>query len=688
MLCNTIAVALVTVALNAHAQRWHAVALPLYRGLPEVSIDLGYPGSYVPAANSPIELHARATEPFDGAIGFRFAVDRAFTKESAVIARAKIARGGTWTFGTTAQLAFPGTASDREVVIEWRDRTNRVMARRHVGAPKWSRSTRPLRIGGTAPQIYLDDEAVVIQPADLASDAQWYAGFSAVVTPVDVWLDLRLAVREAIFHSGAPLDFFGVPRDGQHFATIDDALIPVRFTPGAGDVDVPLLLRKSGVASLTAPMSWRAVDGAEIIGASERPYIVTTAAASFAASEDAFREPLPAASPVIRLPGARMFLPDSATELAGVYLSHTPVLPPLLAALVIAPFLWLRLKKSADLRLAAIALITAAALLGSRSAFHAAHEVVVTERWRVVQPNIALHTLSELEYGDTPLRASLVETTDVRTLIGRRIHNDTEDTEVRTSNTLAGHGSLEIERPWHSSDRLRVRREIGTPADVHVRSMSNRQLVFDYRVSIRPQRVFAIWTFGGSRYGGEVAVDRASGRATIAAGTLHSDSFESIEDGAQTILLHRDAESVRVVFREVDGSDRRFVEWEGAAGRRSSFIPYSLTAVRKPHNDRTSIMTYRLPSDPWPAKGRITAWPSFGSMIDGNVEVIGEHGTLVLKTSNVHFDGGRALSEAPLQELMRVARPGELVQLRFKAQDDAQRDEPIEMKLRIERKSS
>ncbi|HET7712624.1 MAG TPA: hypothetical protein VFL80_11895, partial [Thermoanaerobaculia bacterium] len=144
----TFALLVCPVAAGADPVRWSAVATPPRSSLPAVSVVLGEPG-YISTRNSPIELRAiGGSSPFDGYIGFHFEVAGKKTVDVPVVARAVLRPGQAWSFATWAQVrevAWQKSALDRELVIEWRDRSMRVIARRSTGTPPWN-DPRPLRV--------------------------------------------------------------------------------------------------------------------------------------------------------------------------------------------------------------------------------------------------------------------------------------------------------------------------------------------------------------------------------------------------------------------------------------------------------------------------------------------------------------------------------------------------------------
>src|SRR5258705_312737 len=103
----------------------------------------------------------------------------------------------------------------------------------------------PLRIAG--PATALGREAHVEEPNALSDRAQWYAGFSDVVTPLDVWIDLPKRIRQAILGSGIYVVFHGLPRSNQHLDELDRALLPITFDARPGSYQASWPYPTSGI---------------------------------------------------------------------------------------------------------------------------------------------------------------------------------------------------------------------------------------------------------------------------------------------------------------------------------------------------------------------------------------------------------------------------------------------------------
>src|ERR1051326_1663959 len=154
---------------TASADVWR-VSIRGPHGLPDVDVAAGYDGKYVPGENTPMAMQARASaQPFDGYIGYRFVEGRRVV-DTPVIARAQIAVKSEWSFQTYEQTSHTAAAMDRELVIEWRDRSMTPIASRRPAVPPWT-NARPLRIAGAhealSPRTINGSDAILIRAGDL-----------------------------------------------------------------------------------------------------------------------------------------------------------------------------------------------------------------------------------------------------------------------------------------------------------------------------------------------------------------------------------------------------------------------------------------------------------------------------------------------------------------------------------------
>lgn len=610
-----------------------------------MEVDLGYPGPYVSTSSSPIELRVRgATMPFDGYIGYRFRVGRDATLDTPVASRAIIPAGGSWTFRTTAQLVASRDESalmNRELVVEWRNRSAALVSSRSVGRPPWS-AGRPLRIVGSrepgAAQTCLGQQAVLLSPAELRDDAQWFAGFSSIVVPLDVWLDLPAATREAAFHSGVHVVFFGMPREGQGLSKIDEALLPVRFTPGPG---------------------WTPAPDADYAGPKVRPYLATTRAGSYAADEKTLGEPLPSMQGQLRLldPYAYVRWQSPLAELMREVVGR-PAVALIMVAAVLPPLLWLRARRRIDPWTLAMALVAAAFILLLRPWFRQPAGERISERWTSLRPGALLHQRVERVYGPSPLADSKGECGGDRSVVA-----GTEDSrqalEVRTSDTLAGHGTLPLsELPWNAVRRSWKRIELAELPPARVVDAGVDRLTIDYDLPFAAREVFAYWSLSGRMRNGISRIDSTRGRVTIVHDRV---PVERVDDLDQSLPLIAGEESARIFFLDDDGTRSRRLDCIARTGHPPA-AGYSLYAAARREDDRHLSWTFVLP-EPGLRPGRFVAFYPAPRIPVSAVDLVGEGGTISLAPFPTTFPLVHAY-RAPAAEVARVAGPHQLVRLR------------------------
>jgi hypothetical protein len=420
---------LLGMSIPAAAEPWRAEVKPPKPGLPAVVVEVGYDRTYVPAFNSPIAIHATAGDPgFDGYLGYRFAVKDWETLDSAVTSRASIRPHEIWTFQTFATLRNWGTtAPPREVVIEWRDRDAKLICIAIAGTPDWIRQRRALNIGA--------DTA-------LSDRAQWYAGYSSVIVPLDTWLDLKRPVRDAIFGSAIEVVFVGFARSGQQLDETTRALLPVEFIarPGAYTVPWPYVAR-----TVTAPTSWTPKRGAGFIGSATCPYLARTMTATWVADRDALARPLPDVlhftnyrRPMFPYPDTRTYRPHAA---AGI------------ALLVIAAgWVFVRRNRTALAVVLLIGCVAVIAIARDRIRQKSGTDDLVLRS--VIAPGIAAEYRVHSTHGPSPLPAAAADRTAVTGdhMLG--------GIEVRTSDTPPSMGSLVFREDWGWGIRWTLRRTI------------------------------------------------------------------------------------------------------------------------------------------------------------------------------------------------------------------------------------
>lgn len=461
---------------------WHSEVVPANPRLPSVAIDLGYPGPYLPPLNAPMTVHATASAAsFDGYIGFHYAVRDRLTLDTPVIARALLGPHTSWSFHTMTglQRCCPGNeASPREVVVEWRDRSMRMIASRSAGVPPWatwSQGLKPLRVIASAdervPRMVLGAAPYVARAQALSDRAQWYAGFSSVVLPLSTWLDLRQPVREAIFASGVLVALFGFPRPGQHHGQLDQVLLPVSFNAKPGSCEAPWPYRGSRSMPVATPLSATAKKGSDTIGSSQNPYVARTWAAVWACEEEAFGAPLPAMSRFAnghyRAFGDTSSLessdrsedprrdPGRDVARASFLSAHSSAVAATIAALITIAG-WLLLRKTPRFGVAVAIVVAASLLVAARSRIRPVSEV----REYIIRSPVATGITDRIHiwrsYGPAPLAAIPANPHDAVTGdSGQR-----EEAELRTSETPPSLGLLNHRGDWDAATRWSVRREL------------------------------------------------------------------------------------------------------------------------------------------------------------------------------------------------------------------------------------
>ena len=452
----------------AERKPWHATVSPSRPGLPAVTVDFGYPGPYVPMLNAPIVLRATASDvPFDGYIGYHFAVHDLSTLDTPVIARARLRPHESWSFTTFATLrkcCIQNIRIPREVAIEWRTSAKRLIASQSAGAPPWTSFDQDL-----LPLLITDslDASNVIgmkpyieRAAALPDRAQWYAGFSSVVCSVATWLDLPQRVREAIFGSGTPLVFFGFPRPEQKSGRLDQTLLPVAFEARSGSYDAPWPYRGSRKLPAAAPLSWTAKTGADKIGADQNPYIVRTNAATWGADDVMLAHSLPSIVRVAPRTRHYMSLADVALERRdrGIALSIYSSVVASVAAILIAITAWLLLRKTPRAAIVAMIVLTTAAVFAQRSRIRPSADIRDYSIRAPIAAGIVDHFHIWRTYGSVPLPPAPPA---ARTSITGD-YGQPEGAELRTSDTAPSMGELHRNSYWDAVSRWTYQRELDT----------------------------------------------------------------------------------------------------------------------------------------------------------------------------------------------------------------------------------
>ena len=506
---------------------WHADVAPPRLSLPRVAIDLGYRGPYIPVQSSPITLTATAgDQPFDGYIGYHIQVRDHLTYDLPVVARAVLRPHETWAFSTYATLrsVFGARESNssarayREIAVEWRDRSMRVVAATRAGVPPWTfwnEERTPLlvdRIAPAAPAAL--GRSAYFERADALPDrAQWYAGFSDAVIPVEVWLDLSRRVREAILGSSIRIVFFGLPRSNQHLDDLDRALIPVAFEARAGSYRAPWPYRDAG--TIATPMSWTPNRGARAVGQGSLPYIVSTAAATWIADADGIARALPSTS-VENATSAAGFAPATiGWPRPSQILRAYPGKVALAIVMVVAIACWLATRKHPRIVVFVVLAVVAFSIVAARQRIRPRDGVYRYDMETTVVPGIVETTQVVRQYGAAPLPQPHFDPERIRTSVTNSVDLWWEDAEIRTPATGVAMGTMQPRRDWDAVTRFAQRRELGNAPEIHLRRRDD-QLVIDYASSFPINRISGDWIDGHQLRHGIVIVPWSTrGTATI-----------------------------------------------------------------------------------------------------------------------------------------------------------------------------
>jgi len=597
------------------APRWRATAAPLRRPLPAVEVELGYPGPYASTYSSPIELRARSTVPFDGYIGFRFGVGRAMAKDIPVFARTVLGANSAWSFRTDADLRRGETAAlmQRELIIEWRNRALEVIARQNVGRPPWSEQ-RPLRIVGSretfpASLRYIGREAVAIRDRDIAPRAQWYAGFREIVTPIEVWLDLPAATREAIFHAGNRLVLFGAPRADQSFTALDEAIIPVRFEAGN--------------------QAWHPATDAEFAGTRDNP-AMAAGHATYIASEETLRGPMPGMRPRVELRFRRtsQWEEDPLSFDALRRIPRTAL--PAAAALLSTIALWIVMLRRNDLRLAIPAFAIAAALIVAHVRMRPAAGKYLAENRMPITAGIVRHQWDEHVYGPAPIAEEAVTPAAFASFISNRQGID-EEAEIRGPQTPIGHGTMVFTQlPWDSTRRDRTRVELEEKATaVRLSDMREDSLTCEYDLPSPAQTVMAVWFRRGVQHVGRAALPHPrNGRITI----RELKRLPGIGGWLNDLPRHAGRDAALLTFEAADVRGARRMRWMAEAPSIAPFSPYFIRGELEDDNTTSFV----LPEAPFPDDG-LVIFEISDLQKNGSVTLIGERGSVEMNAPRRPF---------------------------------------------------
>jgi hypothetical protein len=608
--CRLITLAVLVLSSPAEAQLartpWRAVVAPPRQSFPTVTIDLGYPGPYIPWQNAPITLRASAGDyPFDGYIGFDFRVNDRLTYDTPVIARAVLRPHQEWRFTTFARLrrfAGAGRSVPREIAIEWRNRTMGVAAVRSAGLPPWSTWTEPLRpllvvASGEelAEKVALGRTASVQRANGLSDQAQWYAGFSDLVVPLGMWLDLPRSVREAIFGSGIHVVSFGFARPNQALDDIDRALLPVTLSAKPSSYVAPWPYRQSR----TAPVSWMAKNGARFAGSGQSPYIVQNAAATWTADEIGVSQPLPAMTPIpvrLRIAAQRSSAYDPKFHVRKAWPRPAQLLrmfpaPALsIAAVIVSLSAWMAIRKKTRAAAMIALLLLAGLILAARDSIRPPAGAYYMDIRAPVSPGIIRSIHARRVYGPTPIPEETGNAERMRTSV-TGVNEWGQNAEVRTSTTAVAMGLMMSRgRDWDAITRWSVRRELGEPPVIRIRSRDPKKMVIEFESPIPIGYVHATWIHGATMYFGGTAIpEQRSGRVTIAHGSdLQEESEPSVWPGPTLARWHASV----VELRQKNRTSSRLLYWfEPVADEKSFVIGSSATQ----ESARTVSWRFALP---------------------------------------------------------------------------------------------
>lgn len=533
LLAVSVLVASISAVADDEAGRgWRATASPPHPGLPTVEVRLGYEGGYLPPANAPIVLEARAgAQPFDGYIGYELRVDGGGTVDTPVIARAELRPHAQWRFSTYVQVRSRSARRspvNRELVIAWRDRSMKVIATRSVGVPPWAHASRALRIARpeeSVPEaVHLGAPVVVMNTASLSDDPQWYAGFSNIIVPLPLWFELPQRIRQAIFASAVDVVFFGLPQRVPEMTAIDRALVPIELKTEPGNLAKPW---PYGGGAVPTPVSWTAKEGAAFAGRREQPYIVRHREATFAADEEALTEGVPS---FVKHPFAPMSVWETRRLRPTVreLLREWGPLSAWAGVLLLSVVLTFGVRRSARTVAVVTSMVVAVIVIAGRDAIRPAAGTAWSETIEMSAPGVVEREIVRNDYGPMPRR---VPETDLALARGgvSRYTGARAFAELRTSGTPPGFGEIVGARVWGESSRAVVRRELDEPLAVRIRSKNDERVLVEYESRFPVHYAAAIWEANGRGYKGESRLPSPrSGTATIAKDRVVTGASEPI----------------------------------------------------------------------------------------------------------------------------------------------------------------
>lgn len=593
-----------TVAAAESRDRWTAVAKAPRAALPDVQVTLGYPGTYVPTWNSPIELRATASRPFNGYIGYHLAVGEQATRELPVVSPVTLGAGQTWSFSTWARVKPAeswrggGWAFNREVVVEWRNAGMAVIAQTSIGLPPWV-VTRPLYVGTATPNRILGSEPYVVRPEALSNVAQWYQGFESLVVPLSQWLDLRPDFREAMVSCARPIVFIGFARPGQSLSSVDRAMLPVEFRDGPTTYAVPWPY--SEPRTRNAQVSWVSrSDTSSIVDGASSPLVIGRVAA-WAASEDLVADPLPETRLLPRF--TKHSSPEAKWSLRILTTEYRP-LGAAVAVLLISVAGWIALRRRPRAAVAVILVICAAVPIVLRRQLRPGPSSETRERVLEVADGLQLRTVKAVEVGAAPLGARAVDPNLARTAVFSE--ETTKETEIRMAGTPIGFGAMfNPSLGWDSAQRSWLRREVGRFPSIRVADVRPDRIVFDYESPERVDYAVAFWAADGMWAFGEMELPHPiKGKVTLPNQMLlpRSRSTEvSRRDDFRQLGIH-------LIQVRADGV-KEFASLRPLRGGERARLPFAMDAGLQRGVDGTYECTLRVPAGAiatgWTATARL-----------------------------------------------------------------------------------
>lgn len=642
---------------------WRAVVASPRASFPTVAVELGHPGPYIPWDSAPITLRASAGDyPFDGYIGFHLKVHDRLSYDTPVIARAVLQPHEQATFTTFVRLrpgaggAAAGRPLPRVIAIEWRNSAMRVAAVRSAGVPPWTLWNEPLRplavvaseeeLGET---FALGRAASVQRASALSEQAQWYAGFSDLVVPLELWLDLPRRVREAILGSGIRVVFFGLARANQQLDDIDRALLPVTFSRIPASHDAPWPYRGSRTMPHSTRVSWTAKTGTRFVGSRQSPYIVQSAAATWAADEIAISQPLPAMTPIpipTRVAAQRSSVDDSTSHVRRRWLRPAQLLRMFparaltIAGLIVSLGAWMAMRnRMRAAGMVALVLLTAF-ILAARDSIRPPVGGYDVEVRTPVSSGIISTLHARRVYGPSPIPEHTGDAERMRTSV-TGADERWQYAEVRTSKTALDMGSARrgYGYDWDAITRWSVRRELGEAPTIRIRSRDSKKIVVDFESPMPVDSVHATWTHGGALYSGGTAVrDRRSGTVTIAHGSDLPEEDEPWAWSAPIPVLEPRHHGSIVELRQRNRTSTRWLSWQEPIADETSFM---IESKANQESARSVSWTFALPLESTSA-GATALVSVFNDSPANQITVSWADGT-----TSIQPTGRQGLSSAP-----------------------------------------